>query len=112
MTPNGPVGPAAGLRVPARRRPWTLRDVPPTPELPTAAAWAAASRTCGRIRACSSAWGGREGIARWIDTLYDRLEADPKLAPKFARDTHLERTEQRAFFEQWSGGEPVYAHHD
>lgn len=53
--------------------------------------------------------GGREFVHRWIDGLYDRLEVDPELRPLFRHDLDAERASQKAFFEQWLGGQGLYA---
>jgi hemoglobin len=53
--------------------------------------------------------GGREGVARLIDTFYDYVEADPDLRPLFPADMHPGREKQKWFFEQWMGGEPLYS---
>lgn len=53
-------------------------------------------------------WTGREWVARFVEELYDRLEADPELRPMFSSDLTHERASQRCFFEQWLGGESLY----
>jgi hemoglobin len=53
--------------------------------------------------------GGREGVARLIDTFYDYVEADPDLRPLFPEDMSRGREKQKWFFEQWMGGEPLYS---
>ncbi|MBI3832638.1 MAG: ankyrin repeat domain-containing protein [Planctomycetes bacterium] len=57
------------------------------------------------------ALGGRAAVARLIDELYDRLLADPELRPMFSRDAAGERVRQKAFFEEWFGGEDLYSRH-
>jgi len=53
--------------------------------------------------------GGREGVARLIDTFYDYVEADPDLRPMFPEDMTYGREKQKWFFEQWMGGDPLYS---
>jgi len=53
--------------------------------------------------------GGRDAVARIIDEFYDRVERDPELRPLFPADMSLGREKQKLFFEQWLGGEPLYA---
>jgi hemoglobin len=53
--------------------------------------------------------GGREGVARLIDTFYDYVEADPDLRPLFPPDMSGGRQKQKWFFEQWMGGQPLYS---
>src|SRR5262245_3645919 len=55
-----------------------------------------------------AALGGRAAVARLVDGLYDRIEADAVLRPAFNRDLAEERQNQKAFFEAWFGGSPVY----
>lgn len=55
--------------------------------------------------------GGRTVIARVIDGLYDRIEKDAELRPMFTRTLAPERMKQKAFLEEWMGGEPGYTHH-
>ena len=55
--------------------------------------------------------GGRSVIACVIDGLYDRIENDPDLRPMFTRTLTSERMKQKAFLEEWMGGEPGYTHH-
>ena len=50
-------------------------------------------------------------IACVIDGLYDRIENDPDLRPMFTRTLTSERMKQKAFLEEWMGGEPGYTHH-
>ncbi|MEK6233773.1 MAG: hypothetical protein N2C14_03590 [Planctomycetales bacterium] len=54
---------------------------------------------------------GRALTARFVDTLYDRIEKDDQLRPKFSGNTTLERENQKKFFEEWLGGEPLYSFH-
>jgi ankyrin repeat protein len=54
------------------------------------------------------ALGGREAIARLVDGLYDRIEADSILRPAFNRDLTKEREKLKLFFEAWLGGAPTY----
>lgn len=54
---------------------------------------------------------GRAEVAKFVDALYDRIETDKQLRPKFAGNTLLEQDHQKKFFEQWLGGEPLYAFH-
>jgi hemoglobin len=54
------------------------------------------------------ALGGREAVARLVDGLYDRIEADALLRPAFIRDLTEERRKQKLFFEAWLGGAPTY----
>lgn len=53
--------------------------------------------------------GGREALARVVDAFYDRIERDPELRPVFPADLGPGRERQRAFLEQWLGGEPRYS---
>ena len=55
--------------------------------------------------------GGRPVIDRMIDELYNRIEEDPALRPMFPRTLTNERMKQKAFFEEWMGGDPSYTHH-
>jgi len=48
--------------------------------------------------------GGREAVARIVDKLYDRFEADAVLRPAFIRDLTHEREKVKLFFEAWFGG--------
>ena len=52
--------------------------------------------------------GGRESVARLVDAFYDRIEADAELRPVFPADLGPGREKQKAFLEQWLGGEPRY----
>lgn len=52
--------------------------------------------------------GGRSTIKKIINELYDRIEKDSSLRPMFSGDLSKEREAQVAFFEEWSGGKPVY----
>ena len=52
--------------------------------------------------------GGREAVARLVDGLYDRIEADGVLRPAFNRNLMQERERQKLFFEAWFGGMPTY----
>ena len=52
--------------------------------------------------------GGRDAIARLVEAFYDRIEADPELRPVFPADLGPGREKQKAFLEQWLGGEPRY----
>jgi uncharacterized protein len=54
------------------------------------------------------ALGGRAAVARLIDGLYDRIEADSVLRPAFSEDLTGERERQKLFFEAWFGGAPTY----
>jgi len=54
------------------------------------------------------ALGGREAVARLVDKLYDRFEADPVLRPAFSRDLTHERERVKLFFEGWFGGSSTY----
>lgn len=55
--------------------------------------------------------GGRAVVVKLIDKFYDFLLADPLLRPKFSADPSMERLRQKAFFEEWLGGEELYAKH-
>ena len=55
--------------------------------------------------------GGRPIVEIIIDRLYDRIETDPELRPMFSGNLKSERMKQKAFFEEWMGGEPDYTHH-
>lgn len=54
--------------------------------------------------------GGRVVVARLVDGLYDRIEADTVLRPAFNRDLVREREKQKQFFEAWFGGSDTYFH--
>ena len=55
--------------------------------------------------------GGRSVVARIIDGLYDRIEDDDSLRAMFTRTLTSERMKQKAFMEEWMGGEPGYTRH-
>ncbi|MXY97808.1 MAG: hypothetical protein F4Z29_08680 [Gemmatimonadetes bacterium] len=55
--------------------------------------------------------GGRSVVADVIDGLYDRIEKDAELRPMFTRTLAPERMKQKAFMEEWMGGEPDYTRH-
>ncbi len=55
--------------------------------------------------------GGRSVVAGIIDGLYDRIEKDAELRPMFTRTLAPERMKQKAFMEEWMGGEPDYTRH-
>ncbi len=55
--------------------------------------------------------GGRTVVADIIDGLYDRIEEDASLRPMFTRTLAPERMKQKAFLEEWMGGEPGYTRH-
>ena len=55
--------------------------------------------------------GGRSVTGRIIDGLYDRIENDAELRPMFTRTLASERMKQKAFMEEWMGGEPDYTRH-
>ncbi len=55
--------------------------------------------------------GGRSAVADIIDGLYDRIEEDASLRPMFTRTLAPERMKQKAFLEEWMGGEPGYTRH-
>lgn len=52
--------------------------------------------------------GGREAVARLVEGLYDRIEADTVLRPAFNADLTNEREKVTLFFEAWLGGPPSY----
>ena len=54
---------------------------------------------------------GRCVVGRIIDGLYDRIEKDVELRPMFTRTFTSERMKQKAFMEEWMGGEPDYTRH-
>ena len=56
-----------------------------------------------------AALGGREGIARLVDGLYDRIETDPVLRPAFSREGALWAVEEPGTVRRWdtSTGQPV-----
>ena len=54
--------------------------------------------------------GGRDVVGTLVDELYDRIHADARLKPKFTNST-AERENQKKFFEEWLGGEPLYSQH-
>jgi len=55
--------------------------------------------------------GGRSVVAGIIDSLYDRIEDDASLRSMFTRTLTSERMKQKAFMEEWMGGEPGYTQH-
>ncbi len=55
--------------------------------------------------------GGRSVVGRIIDGLYDRIENDAELRPMFTRTLASERMKQKAFMEEWMGGERDYTLH-
>ncbi len=55
-----------------------------------------------------AAMGGRTAVARLVDGLYDRIEADTVLRPAFNRDLLRERARQKRFFEAWFGGAATF----
>lgn len=55
--------------------------------------------------------GGRSVVAAVIDGLYDRIEGDASLRAMFTRTLTSERMKQKAFMEEWMGGEPGYTRH-
>ena len=50
--------------------------------------------------------GGRAAVEQLVDAFYDRIEADPELRAVFPADLGPGREKQKAFLEQWLGGEP------
>jgi len=52
--------------------------------------------------------GGEAGIRRWVDRFYDRVPADPRLAPLFPPNLSASRDKQWAFFVEFFGGGPRY----
>jgi len=54
--------------------------------------------------------GGEEGIAGMVDKFYERVLADPELAPYF-KDTSMEKQQrmQREFFGAATGGPIIYS---
>lgn len=77
-----------------RRAPATRREAPVTP--------ATGETLFDRV-------GGREGVAKLIDTFYDYIEADPDLRAVFPPEMDDGRVKQKLFFEQWFGGDFVYS---
>lgn len=55
--------------------------------------------------------GGSEGIARLVDAFYDRVAADPDLAPIFPDDFTEVRERQYWFLSQFFGGPHLFAEH-
>lgn len=55
--------------------------------------------------------GGRDAVARLIDTHYERIENDPELFHIFRDLASSNRQRQKMFFEEWMGGEPLYSRH-
>lgn len=53
--------------------------------------------------------GGEEGVWRWVDRFYDRIAADPVLAPLFTRDLDESKRRQHAFFVEFFGGAARYS---
>jgi len=57
--------------------------------------------------------GGGEAVSAAVDDLYERLLADPELAPFFARtDMRRQKSHMRAFMAVALGGPDVYAGRD
>ena len=52
--------------------------------------------------------GGEPGIRRWVDRFYDKVAADPRLAPLFPKDLTASRDKQAAYFVEFFGGPPLY----
>ncbi|MBI2375776.1 MAG: ankyrin repeat domain-containing protein [Deltaproteobacteria bacterium] len=63
----------------------------------------------GRFRVDVFSSIGRDGIGILVDTLYDGIESDVDLRPKFSRDLAGERERVKAFWEEQLGGEPRYS---
>lgn len=55
--------------------------------------------------------GGRPVVDAIVDGLYDRIEADSSIREMFLRNLEGERDKQKAFWEEWLGGEQRYTHH-
>lgn len=55
--------------------------------------------------------GGRPVVANIVDGLYDRIEDDSSLRAMFTRTLASERMKQKAFMEEWMGGDPDYTRH-
>ena len=55
--------------------------------------------------------GGSSVVGSIVDGLYDRIEVDSKIRPMFLRNLEGEREKQKAFWEEWLGGEPQHTHH-
>ncbi len=55
--------------------------------------------------------GGRSVVDDIIDSLYDRIEDDVSLRAMFTRTLTSERMKQKAFMEEWMGGDPGYTQH-
>jgi len=55
--------------------------------------------------------GGRAVVFRVVDGLYDRIEEDCDIRPMFTATLRGEREKQKAFFEEWLGGKPLYTQH-
>lgn len=53
--------------------------------------------------------GGRPVVERIVEEFYDRIEVDPVLRDMFPEDLEEARAKQRAFLEEWLGGEPRYS---
>jgi len=53
--------------------------------------------------------GGRPGIERLVEELYGRLLADPQLRGMFPPHFGGSLVSEKAFFEEWFGGAPLYA---
>lgn len=95
--------PALPRRAPANRTPLEpTAPVPVSGGAPTSDPPPDGSTLFDRI-------GGRDGVARLIDTFYDAVEADEELRTIFPEDMALGRQKQKWFFEQWLGGEALYS---
>lgn len=53
--------------------------------------------------------GGAEGLARLVDAFYDRVAADPDLAPIFPDDFTEVKERQFWFLSQFFGGPPLFS---
>src|SRR4051794_11442694 len=51
--------------------------------------------------------GGREGVARIVESFYRRIEADSHMRPIYPEDLEPGKRKLKLFLEQWLGGEPV-----
>lgn len=90
-----------------------MTEQPPPPDRPSTAPQPrtsfAEADTREDTRTLFERLGGREGIARVVDSFYDAVEADPDLREMFPPDSTSGREKQRLFLEQFLGGEPLYS---
>jgi hemoglobin len=57
--------------------------------------------------------GGKDAVSAAVDSLYDRLLADPELAPRFeGTDMTRQKAHMRAFMASAVGGHEIYSGQD